>query len=188
MGADAVAREAEGGVGGFVEDRAERSVSTPEPAAGRRCEICHTLVPADPMDEQLGEMNGYPCSLIAHRWSAHGIVWVTRCPQCALPIRTDSLGNHLSLEHDLPPPSDAERAQYEAERRIRAEVADVGATATESAQKIDQKIDQVKLEIQRLPAALFWTIVTAVIVAQLLVPVVKALIASVLEAIGARLR
>src|SRR5262249_4772907 len=184
MGADAVAREAEGGVGGFVEDRAERSVSTPEPAAGRRCEICHTLVPADPMDEQLGEMNGYPCSLIAHRWSAHGIVWVTRCPQCALPIRTDSLGNHLSLEHDLPPPSDAERAQYEAERRIRAEVADVGATATEWA----QKIDQVKLEIQRLPAALFWTIVTAVIVAQLLVPVVKALIASVLEAIGARLR
>ncbi len=163
----------------------------PESVGGRRCEICQALVPANPVDEQLGEINGYPCSLIEHRWSAHGIVGVTRCAHCAIPMRTDSLANHLSLEHNLPPPPDAERAQYDAERRIRDEITELGEKITEavkeSAPKID-KLDKLIRELRRLPAALFWMIVTAVIVAELLVPVVKALIVLALESIGTRSR
>jgi len=191
VGAHAVARDAEGGVGRSIEDSEEQLVSEPESVAGRRCEICQALVPANPADEQLGEINGHPCSLIEHRWSAHGIVGVTRCAHCAISMRTDSLANHLSLEHNLPPPSDAQRAQYDAERRIRDEITELGEKITkavkESAPKVD-KLDKLIRELRRLPAALFWMIVTAVIVAELLVPVVKALIVLALESIGTRLR
>jgi len=105
-------------------------------------------------------------------------------------MRTDSLANHLSLEHNLPPPSDAQRAQYDAERRIR-DITELGEKITkavkESTPKVD-KLDKLIRELRRLPAALFWMIVTAVIVAELLVPVVKALIVLALESIGTRLR
>ena len=191
VGAHAVARDAACGVRGSIEDSEEQLVSEPEPSAGRRCEICQALVPASPVDEELGEINGHPCSLIEHRWSAHGIVGVTRCAHCAIPLGTDSLANHLSLEHNLPLPSDAQRAQYEAERRIRDEITELGEKITEavkeSAPKIE-KVDKLIRELRRLPAALFWMIVTAVIVAELLVPVVKALIVLALESIGTRLR
>jgi len=106
-------------------------------------------------------------------------------------MRTDSLANHLSLEHNLPPPSDAQRAQYDAERRIRDEITELGEKITEAVKELAPKVDKLDRlirELRRLPAALFWMIVTAVIVAELLVPVVKALIVLALESIGTRLR
>ena len=166
-------------------------MSEPEPDVGRLCETCQVLVPSNPTDEELGEIEGRPCSLIEHRWSVHGILGVTRCAHCAIPMRTDSLANHLSLEHNLPPPSDAQRAQYDAERRIRDEITELGEKITEAVKELAPKVDKLDRlirELRRLPAALFWMIVTAVIVAELLVPVVKALIVLALESIGTRLR
>jgi hypothetical protein len=179
-----VARDAAGGVGRSGEDSEEQLVSEPQPGAGRRCEICQVFVPASPLDGF--ELGGYTASLIEHRWSAHGIPGVTRCAHCSELLSTGSLANHLSLVHNLPPPSDAQRAQYDAERRIRAEITELGAKITEVGKESTEKLDELLQELRGLRAdfrPLFWTVLAAVVTAQLIYPLVTALLAAALEAL-----
>ena len=154
--------------------------------AARQCEICQALVPPVPADETI-EFEDGPPSLIEHRWTAHGISGVTRCSHCGVASRTESLADHLSLEHNLPPPPDALRRQYEAERRITVEISDLGDKIAEVGEQLAEKLDTLRPQ----PAdfrGLLVVIIIGVIVAELLFPVVRAILVAALGAIGAGLR
>src|SRR5713101_1302738 len=132
-------------------------MSEREPSTGKQCEICQAVVPATLTDNGLGEIEGDPVSLINHRWAVHRIPGVTRCEYCAVPLKTGSLANHLSIEHDLPPLSDAQRAQYDAERRIRDELRgltllgeELGEKITEAGGESTKKLDELLQELRGL--------------------------------------
>ena len=110
-------------------------MNEPELGPGRRCDVCQAMVPAGAADEELGEIEGDPPSLIEHRWTAHAIPGVTRCAHCGIAVGTGFLANHLSFEHNLPPSSDAQRAQYNAER-IPAGIEELGDKVAEAAQEL----------------------------------------------------
>src|SRR5262249_16414278 len=145
-----------------------------DPGAGRQCDICQTWVPTRPDGN---EIDGIPCSLIELRWSEHGIPGLTRCMHCGSPVKTENLAYHHSVEHHLPPPSDAQLAQYNT-----ALIRDAIYKAAQANEVVSGKLDAVLQELKRLRSrSLFWPIVAAVIAAQLLYPVVKALVVAALE-------
>jgi len=76
------------------------------------------------------------------------------------------------------------RAQYDAER-IRAEIEALRDTAGESAKKLDALLQELR-GLRADGRSLFWVILIAVIAAELLYPLVRAVIVGVLNAIGAR--
>jgi len=94
---------------------------------GRRCDACQTLVPPYPTDE---EIDGEPCSLIEHRWSAHGIRGVTRCRQCGVAIGTASLTSHLrghAADRQIPDEFDLDKSAEEIAEELGEKITEVGA-------------------------------------------------------------
>ena len=145
-----------------------------DPAAGMRCDICQAWVPTRPDGN---EIDGIPCSLIEHRWSEHGIPGLTRCMHCGSPVKTQNLAYHHSVEHHLPPPSDAQLAQYNT-----ALIRDAIHKAAQASEAVSQKLDAVVKELRGLRSqSLFWPIVAAVIAAQLLYPFVNDVIREVIR-------
>src|SRR5215475_8950883 len=146
-----------------------------DPAAGTPCDICRAWVPTRPDGN---EIDGVPCSLIEHRWSEHGIPGLTRCMYCGSPVKTQNLAYHHSVEHHLPPPSDAQLAQYSTEL-----IRDAIYKAGQANEAVSGKLDAVQQELKRLRSrSLFWPIVAGVIAAQLLYPTVNEVVREVIRA------
>ena len=143
-----------------------------EPQEGRRCDVCQSIVPASVSDKGLGLIDGDPVSLINHRWTAHGIVGITRCELCAEPLRTDSLARHLSRsDHDKIAEVDDDITEVD------DKITEVGDNIAEVVKELDKKLDRLLQEVSWV-RSLFWVIVAAVITAELLYPLAKAIIAA----------
>src|SRR5437879_1464152 len=140
-------------------------------SAVRQCEICQASVPSGPHDDDFEE-DGYPPSLIEHRWTAHAIASLTLCEHCGEPMMVSSLADHLSLEHNLPPPSVEQRRLYDAERRIRREIGDLGERIAAKLHMADAKLPTTVAKLsganERTQGVwLFWIVVWAIVVAKL---------------------
>ena len=97
---------------------------------------------------------------------------------CGSPVKTQNLAYHHSVEHYLPPPSDAQLAQYHTQL-----IRDAIYKAAQANEAVSGKLDAVQQELKRLRfRSLFWPIVAAVIAAQLLYPTVNEVVREVIRA------
>ena len=97
---------------------------------------------------------------------------------CGSPVKTQNLAYHHAVEHGLPPPSDAQLAQYHTQL-----IRDSIHKAAQANEAVSGKLDAALQELKRLRSrSLFWPIVAAVIAAQLLYPTVKEVVREVIRA------
>ena len=157
-----------------------------ESVAERQCDVCQAVVPAEPLDQ---ESKNDPYSLAEHKCREHGTPGWTQCARCDDILPAGALVSHLSFDHNLPPPTDAERAQHNADL-IRHELAGLDHTIIDASEKATDKLDALLKELRGLrgqradPWQFFWPIVVAVITAQLLAPIVRDLVVAVLGALA----
>src|SRR5262249_8330623 len=137
---------------------------------GNRCDICQTIVPMGPNDEEGQES----VSLAEHRWDAHGIKGITRCGHCGEPMFTSGLAEHLAIEHDLPEPTESQRIERDAQRKKRE-----AQRRRDDAEALRHELREFLRDQRRSPPLGFGGTVAAILCALLLLPVARAVVAAI---------
>jgi F0F1-type ATP synthase assembly protein I len=114
-----------------------------------RCDLCPAWVLATPIDTPDEHY-----ALINHKWAEHGILGVTRCEHCGMPLKTSALADHVAIEHDLPSDApDTERLRRELVR-LRQAMRDSAERDSEAASRFplrdsDSQLARAARDIRR---------------------------------------